>query len=478
MKLSRYLASLSLCLLLIASSNAYSQAKMDADDSDVAALEQKIAYAHKEKIPALEGKPGFFKACRSGKPNTSDQDASAACATASEWSTNPSNAKEQILLKGCSYQHSGNPAWNACFVLAEYYVDAGRDIEALATLKVPNAINNDQPDASDRKMAGIRYGAYKALGNEEMAREELHNLCYNLGGGGTYTGQGGFGDNSCGLLVRLGESVDADATRQRMQVWDADRRVEAHQRQADEAEEKAEKAERQQQIVGLVNGLADTAVSSYQQSQADMAQARVNATAIRLAQENKNRGPGGYSTTSSSGGSSGSGTSSTSSTHSAAKSTATASDSSDSTSSDSSSDSSTAASSSGNSFNAYSSTGGGYNPYSGQGGSSGGASTSGESGQWITTEITVTCMSRSVPHAFITAVLVSSPGNPNCNGALIEFTNPDKTHPFYYGFAGVANEQMEANTTKALSWGAPYLYKDMPNPPFAARVTIKYFAVY
>lgn len=462
---SRYLRLVLFCGLFAVPALTIAQTKMDADDSDVAALLQKIAYAHKEKISALEGKPGLFKACRSDKPNTSDQDASAACATASDWSANPSDAKEQILLKGCSYQHSGNPAWNACIRLANYYVKTGRSIEALAAARVPNAVTVDRPEESGRDAASISYQAYNALGNTEMARKELLDLCNNYGGAGTE------GGSSCGILISLGESVDVDEANRKRQAWDAERRTEAHQRKADEAEDKAQKAERHQEIAGLVNGLADTAVNSYQQSQAEMAQARVNAEAIRLAQQNK--GAGGNPTTSSSGGSSGSSTSSTSSTKPTAKSTATASDS-----SDSSSDASTADSSSSKPFNGISSTGGGYNPYSGQGASSSGASTSEQSGQWITTEIMVTCYSKSVAHAYITAVLVSSPGNPNCNGALIEFTNPDKTHSFYYGFAGVANERIEANTTKALSWSAPYFYKDRPNPPFAARVTIKYFAVF
>ena len=72
-------------------------------------------------------------------------------------------------------------------------------------------------------------------------------------------------------------------------------------------------------------------------------------------------------------------------------------------------------------------------------------------------------------------VLVNDPGNPNCNGVFVEFSNPDKRHSFYYGFAGVINEKMEANSTRDIRWNAPYLYKDRSNPSFVARVSIRYF---
>jgi hypothetical protein len=87
----------------------------------------------------------------------------------------------------------------------------------------------------------------------------------------------------------------------------------------------------------------------------------------------------------------------------------------------------------------------------------------------------VTCYSKFVPNSLITAVLVNDPGQPNCNGAFVEFSNPDPKRPFFYGFAGVVNGRIEANTTKDIRWGAPYLYKDRPNPAFTARVTIRYF---
>jgi hypothetical protein len=232
-------------------------------------------------------------------------------------------------------------------------------------------------------------------------------------------------------------------------------------------QDRQDKAASRAATIAAISDATDKTMASIQQTQADLAQARVNVAAIKMAEQNK--GAGGYPTTSYERSASSS-TSSTSSHRPATKSiTKTTSDSNDSSLSDSSSNTDSHTS---EPFNSYSSTGRGYNPYSGKGASSS------DQGAWIETEIVVTCYSRSVPHAHITAVLVNTPGQPNCNGALVEFTNPDKTHPFFYGFAGIANERIEANTTRAVTWGAPYLYMNRQNPAFAARVTIKYFGVY
>ena len=461
----------------------HSQTKVDADKLDVAELVRKIAIAHSAKIPVLSKiKWSGARSCRSGKPNTSDQDASAACASVWDYSEVPDKAtREGILLKGCSYAHAGNPAWNACLVLAQYYVDAGRNIEALAALKIPNAISVDRPDESNARIAGIGYAAYKALGNTEMARNELRDLCYNYGGGGAYTGGGSYASRSCGLLQRLGEPVDTAAANQASQEWEAERKSEKRQRAADEAEEKAEKAQRHQEIVALVGGLADTAVSSYGDYQAGVAQARVNVAVAQMEQQNRARGGSGYPTTSSSSG--GSSSTSNSSSTSSKKPAETSSDTTDTSnssdvSSDSSSGSSSTAANSDRPFNPYSSTGGGYNAYSGQGVPAAGSTIPGEKGNWIEEEYIVTYVSISVRHANINLSLVNGAGQMDEHGAYVKFENPDKEHRVYYGFSGVVNEMIEAGSTQARSWSAPYLYVDRPDPAFQARVTIRYFAIY
>lgn len=220
-------------------------------------------------------------------------------------------------------------------------------------------------------------------------------------------------------------------------------------------------------------------MANIQQSQAEMAQARVNAAAIKMAQQNK--GTGGYPT-SSGGASSTASSTSTSSTKAATKknSATDTSDSSDSTpSSDSSADSSGSSGATSNStkpFNPYSSTGDGCNPYSGHCVPVAQSTLPGEKGHWVDTEMNVTCNVNNFRNSSISALLVNEPGVANCNGTFVEFLNPDKTHPFFYGFAGVVNERMEANSTRDIRWPAPYLYKDRPNPAFVARVLIRYFA--
>ena len=64
------------------------------------------------------------------------------------------------------------------------------------------------------------------------------------------------------------------------------------------------------------------------------------------------------------------------------------------------------------------------------------------------------------------------------HGAFVKFENPDKEHRVYYGFAGVVNGMIEAGSTQARSWSAPYLYANRPNPAFQARVAVRYFALY
>ena len=437
--------------------------KVDVDASDISSLSQKMAQYQREKIPELQARSlPDAKSCRKGKPH-GDWDVSQACAYAAMSFSGA--AKEQTLLKGCSFENLTGNGPNSCLDLGKFYVSFGRNLEALAAVEARNA-----PWDLDVTLHDVKLKAYRALGNSEMEKRELQFLCYSLSR-----------SQYCPALRKFGEDVDMD-----------DAVARAHSRDRDENRRRAEQVkfenhmkriqrEGHEEAMAAVSDAINNTVASIQQSQADMAQARVNAAAIRMAQQNK--GAGGYPTTSSGGSSSNSSSSSTTTTKPAPKSSTTStSDSSDSTpSSDSSADSSGSsgtASNSGKPFNPYSSAGSGYNPYSGQGVPAEGSTIPGENGHWIEEEYIVTYVSTSVRHANITLTLVNSAGEMDEHGAFVKFANPDKYHSLYYGFAGVVNEMIEAGSTQARSWSAPYLDANRPNPAFQARVTIRYFAVY
>lgn len=206
-----------ICLLFGVSSLAFSQTKMDADASDVAALQQKVNFAHTEKIPPLEQqKSDVAKSCRTGKPNSSNQDASAACGLVGESATG--DASEQILLKGCSYVGGADPRMNPCEILAEEYREQGRYIEALAALKLPSA-----SWAAPRGVALIRYKTYQSIGNIVQLKSEISHMCYDLDWAA-----------KCIELQSYGEKVDVEDARQRQRDRVADENVKEAQREADD----------------------------------------------------------------------------------------------------------------------------------------------------------------------------------------------------------------------------------------------------
>ena len=445
--------------------NDPSETKIDVDAADMAAFQQKLAAAGAAKMN-LKGP--FGKSCEKDKKYL-DHGGRLNCEhVAFDYRSDP-KMQEQILLKGCSLPNNdGIDVAGACRSLVSLYEVQGRLLEALEVLKSPNYTDGAGHFVAVES-AKRQYEIYFRLGNNKMQLSVLHDRCYDL-------------DDlaACRALDFRGEKVDMGDATARARQTENEQAKERAQARADKAEEKAEKAERNQAIVGVVEGLADTAVSSYGDYQAGVAQARVNVAVAQMEQQNKARGGSGYPTTSSSSGGSSSTSSSSSTT--SKKPAATTSDSTDtSNSTDASSDSSASSSTAAISdqpFNPYSSTGGGYNAYSALGVPPEGSTIPGESGHWVDTEMNVTCYSSTFPNTLINALLVNGPGEPNCNGAFVEFSNPDKTHPFYYGFAGVINERMEANSTRDIKWPAPYLYKDRPNPAFVARVSIRYFAAY
>jgi hypothetical protein len=254
-KLRSPLASMSLCLLLTASATAHSQTKMDADDSDLTALVQKIAYAHSEKIAELERNNDINKACRSGKVvhgRVDEEDASEACVNASMGEDNA--VREQILLKGCSYPHTSGSRANSCYELAYYYVNSGRNFEALAALRTPNAVDLVQDEKMAATVARIRYKAYQTLGNAEYAKEEATDLC-NSGIGGTV--------EFCFALQRLGEQVDMDAVRQKQEDVQAQNKADAAQHEQDEQQNRRNQAANRAAIDAAISSIGATQQSTY-----------------------------------------------------------------------------------------------------------------------------------------------------------------------------------------------------------------------
>jgi uncharacterized protein len=373
-----------------------------------------------------------------------------------------SSQLEAVAKRACGLSRGAG----LCDDLGELYLDRNDLKDALLVFNLPQC--------DSKHCLSEEAKIYRQIGASKHLHEAQESFCHDW-----------YQYGACKELSAQGEPFDYDAwskekNEQRAENEKADR-VAERQLRRERAERQQEKDQRNAAILGAVESLANTAVSSYGDYKAGVAQARVNVETARLAQQNK--GGGSYSTGSSSSGSSGSGTSLTSSSKPATKNTGTA-DTSDSTDSSPSSDSSaasaaspSAASSSNRPFNPYTPTSGGYNPYSDQGVPPiEGSTIPGEKGHWAESELVVTCYSRAFPRTTIYAVLVSSPGNPDCNGRYVEFEYSDKTHPLYYGFAGVINERMVPNPRTLIDWGPPYISRVHPNPSFSVRVSIRYFA--
>jgi hypothetical protein len=302
----------------------------------------------------------------------------------------------------------------------------------------------------------VSLDAYSALGNPSGKKATLHRLCYDLDAA-----------RYCRNLQSLGVQVDVDDAYRRQHETESEESAEWAERDAERLQEKQQQADRREAIQAAIQGVADTATASMQQYQADMAQARVNAATIKMAQQNKNAG--GYPTTSSGGASSTSASSTNSSRPQAKKSAASSSDASDSSSDDSSTPASDSTTSN-QSYSGYLPAYSGYNPYSGKG-----ASPPDEKGHWEEAEVNVGEATIYLMHSLISAGLVKENGEPNQWGAYVSFSNPDKVHPFFYGFAGVINERFEPGTSKLVRWPAPYLANNRPNPAFVARIAVRYW---
>jgi hypothetical protein len=224
---------------------------------------------------------------------------------------------------------------NACKHLGDYFVDR-KELSQALIVYTSNSCDEKWCDIEASKI-------YQSLGATLHLHETTEDSCHNH-----------FVGDACNELRAQGEIIDE---RQWLADSRADRRERnrealraERQRSVDYAQKQQDRADKYDAIAGIATSLAQTTADSYQQYQAGLAQARVNAAAIKMAQENKSRGAGGYPTTPSGGSSSTSGSSSASSTKSAPKKSGTT-DTPDSNDSSTSSDSSADSSASGTASN-------------------------------------------------------------------------------------------------------------------------------
>jgi hypothetical protein len=120
--------------------------KMDADDSDVSAMRQRVNQAHGDSLPELRSGSDIEKTCAKGK-GWSSEGPSEVCRYAASGRFGPA-VQERTLLKGCSYETSESSGNSACMSLASFYRRAGRYIETLAVLQLDNIGNAKEIELS------------------------------------------------------------------------------------------------------------------------------------------------------------------------------------------------------------------------------------------------------------------------------------------------------------------------------------------
>jgi hypothetical protein len=244
---------------------AAAQQKMDADDSDVAALLQKVTLAHQQEHPELRSGTDYEKRCDKGKGYGSEGP-SEICSNA--WASHRINT-EILLLKGCSYPPDGPPKHNPCEFLAEFYLKQGRYIEGLAALRLPNSAQADEDRSSD-----TRLGLYEKLGNRAKQKEERAHQCHDLAD-----------DISCQILNEdYGEHVNIEDARNRA----ADRKA---QDSADAAQEQADKEQQQRDKANIgdaiVEGVREGIQRANQNQPAPPPPPTTSATPVRKATSSK-----------------------------------------------------------------------------------------------------------------------------------------------------------------------------------------------
>jgi hypothetical protein len=185
------------CLLLAIPTIMLGQIKMDSDDSDAAALQQKLASANTAKMD-LSGP--FGKACAAKKMWRDDSARMWCDRISSDYNSDPS-LKELILLRGCSLPNETGAEYpGPCERLVGLYKSQHRYIEALAVLKSPNYL-----DPPDERLFGFaadqRVLIYRILGNKQGELTQVRYMCLKLSN-----------TSACSQLQsRFGEQVDLDS---------------------------------------------------------------------------------------------------------------------------------------------------------------------------------------------------------------------------------------------------------------------------
>lgn len=235
MKFYLSMRNLILCLLFVAPALASSQTKMDADESDVAALLQKVELAHSQVHPDLRSGSLWEKRCDKGK-GYNGSGPSEMCVTA--W-IGEHERSDLLLLKGCSYDPGGPPGRNACLLLAEFYLKQGRYIEGLAALKLPHTAQAD-----DDRTSETEYILYHELGNLAKQKEVREHQCHDLAD-----------ELACEILNKdFGAHVNLEDASNREAARDEQNKADEAQRQADAEQQQRDKAANRAELLNTITG--------------------------------------------------------------------------------------------------------------------------------------------------------------------------------------------------------------------------------
>jgi hypothetical protein len=244
------------CLLLGISTITLGQTKMDADASDIAALQQRLnlAHDHKLNIPLdqIDSRDSLSQAkkelawCNKNNYHDGPWDNHSICESVAHYYT---SAKEAALLRGCSFpivaSNSKESFDGSCMQLGYLYEGQQRWIEALAVYRSPNIEDTIRRSAIVVGTAIAR--AYKSLGNNAMVKSELHHVCYDLDD-----------LDSCQQLKSIGEPVDMDDAHQRADHATDESRADEAQRQAEAEQEQRDKAASRAATIAALSSIGAT----------------------------------------------------------------------------------------------------------------------------------------------------------------------------------------------------------------------------
>lgn len=248
MRLPKRISAMFFCLLLAIPTIVLGQVKMDSDDSDAAALQQKLASANAVKM-TLSGP--FGKACAAKKMWRDDSARMWCDRISSDYDSDPS-LKELILLRGCSLSNeTGAENPGPCERLVGLYKSQHRYIEALAVLKSPNYL-----DPPDEKLFGFsadqRVLIYRILGNKQGELTQVRYMCLKLSN-----------TEACSQLQnRFGEQVDLNDAIRRSNDRMAQDSADEVQRQADVEQEPRDKAANRAATIAALSSIGATPQTS------------------------------------------------------------------------------------------------------------------------------------------------------------------------------------------------------------------------